>query len=392
MTNVSHPVSPGWETLLIFVLTSYESMLTILSIVVMIMALSMAVFLSAKNYRAAGEHDVRAKVMPRILSVVAVLFFCGLFCGSEMPFRFTFDMLTAVMSMYVPVLSIVPEERIPAYSRMVIGLMSFVSVCHILCAARLIELFPDHMYLALAAAMAFAFGVFFILQIWKRIRDVKSVIKSGNVWSFVTLCVDVVYVSAPFMALCMLIMLHLFFPGSNALSCMVMPLVLLEMVAIGLKILYDSAFVVMHDHERLIVESMKISRVDSGVGGEMRGEDQYEELYERILFYFEASKPYLDGDLTINDVVRVVYSNKVYISKAICHYTGRNFRQFVNYYRVMHSMDLFRNNLEFKVTELAAKSGFNNLVSYTMAFRLFMNETPSEWCRKERAKILKPKK
>ena len=171
-----------------------------------------------------------------------------------------------------------------------------------------------------------------------------------------------------------------------------MPLVLLEMVAIGLKILYDSAFVVMHDHERLIVESMKISRVDSGVGGEMRGEDQYEELYERILFYFEASKPYLDGDLTINDVVRVVYSNKVYISKAICHYTGRNFRQFVNYYRVMHSMDLFRNNLEFKVTELAAKSGFNNLVSYTMAFRLFMNETPSEWCRKERAKILKPKK
>ena len=194
------------------------------------------------------------------------------------------------------------------------------------------------------------------------------------------------------MALCMLIMLHLFFPGSNALSCMVMPLVLLEMVAIGLKILYDSAFVVMHDHERLIVESMKISRVDSGVGGEMRGEDQYEELYERILFYFEASKPYLDGDLTINDVVKVVYSNKVYISKAICHYTGRNFRQFVNYYRVMHSMDLFRNNLEFKVTELAAKSGFNNLVSYTMAFRLFMNETPSEWCRKERAKILKPKK
>ena len=74
MTNVSHPGLTGWETLLIFALTSYQSMLTILSIVVMIMALSMAVFLSAKNYRAAGEHDVRAKVMPRILSVVAVLF------------------------------------------------------------------------------------------------------------------------------------------------------------------------------------------------------------------------------------------------------------------------------------------------------------------------------
>ena len=104
------------------------------------------------------------------------------------------------------------------------------------------------------------------------------------------------------------------------------------------------------------------------------------------------SKPYLDGNLTINDVVKVVYSNKVYISKAICHYTGRNFRQFLNYYRVAYSMDLFRENPEFKVSELAEKSGFNTVVSYKMAFRLFMNETPSEWCRKERSKILKQKK
>lgn len=367
-------------------------MLTILSIVVMIMVLSMAVFLSVKNYRTAGEHDVRAEAMPRILWVVAALFFCGLFCGSEMPFRFTFDMLTALMAMYVPALSIVPEERIPAYSRMVIGIMSLVAVYYILCATRLIVFFPDHMYLVFAAAMSFASGIFFIIQIWRRIRDVKSVIKSGNVWSFVTLCVDFVYVSVPMMTLCLLLSLHSLFPERHALSFVLVLLLLFEMIAIGLKMLYDSAFVLMHDHERLIVESMKISRADSGLGGELRGDDQYKQLYERVVFYFEVSKPYLDGDLTINDVVKVVYSNKVYISKAICHYTGRNFRQFVNYYRVMHSMDLFRNNLELKVTELATKSGFNNLVSYTMAFRLFMNETPSEWCRKERAKILKPKK
>ena len=119
---------------------------------------------------------------------------------------------------------------------------------------------------------------------------------------------------------------------------------------------------------------------------------KYKELYERIEHYFHTSRPYLNGNLTINDVVKVVYSNKVYISQAICHYTGRNFRQYVNYHRVMYSVELFRNNLELNVASLAEKSGFNNMVSYTMAFRLFMNETPSEWCRKERAKILKPKK
>ena len=44
------------------------------------------------------------------------------------------------------------------------------------------------------------------------------------------------------------------------------------------------------------------------------------------------------------------------------------------------------------VNELAEMSGFNSVVSYNMAFRLFMNENPSDWCRKERQKIRKKKK
>jgi transcriptional regulator GlxA family with amidase domain len=42
--------------------------------------------------------------------------------------------------------------------------------------------------------------------------------------------------------------------------------------------------------------------------------------------------------------------------------------------------------MDLKIAELANMSGFNSVVSYNMAFRLFMNENPSEWCRKERAK------
>jgi YesN/AraC family two-component response regulator len=169
-------------------------------------------------------------------------------------------------------------------------------------------------------------------------------------------------------------------------------LLLLEVVAVAVRISFDSSFVIMHDHERVIVESMRISHMESHASSNPKVDSQYKDLYERIEAYFEMAKPYLDGSLTINDIVKVVYSNKVYISKAICHYTGRNFRQFVNYYRVMYSMDHFRANPELKVSELAERCGFNTVVSYTMAFRLFMNETPSEWCRKERAKILKTKK
>ena len=212
-------------------------------------------------------------------------------------------------------------------------------------------------------------------------------------WSFVTLSVDFIYVLAPVLVMSIVLLMSVMFPRRPDFSILVaVTFLILEIVAIAARVSCSSAFVLLHDHERLIVESMKISHMDVSSASDPRGEEQYKELYERIVLYFEMSKPYLDGNLTINDVVKAVYSNKVYISKAICHYTGRNFRQFVNYYRIMYSMNVFRENPEMKVAELAERSGFNTIVSFTMAFRLFMNETPSEWCRKERSKILKPKK
>ena len=392
MTNVANPKPLGLATLLIFVAVSLKFMITVFSIAAIILVLSLAAFQAVKSYRMKGEHDIRASVMPRILCFVCIMFSCGVACGPELPFRLIFDLSAAVMATCVPVLSVIPDSRVLICSRVMIAFLAIVSLYYIICICGIVPVFPDIVYLALAGIIAAGSSLTFIYMIWKRIRDVKSVMKSGNVWSFVTLCVDIVYVSIPLIVLLMLSAAAAVLPDMSALSYVVIVFLLLELVAIEMKILFDSAFVLMLDHERLIVESMKISRADSGAGGEMKGEDRYRELYERIMLYFEMTRPYLRGDLTINDVVKVVYSNKVYISQAIFHYTGRNFRQFVNYHRIMYSMDLFRSNLELKVSDLSEKSGFNNMVSYTMAFRLFMDETPSEWCRKERAKILKPKK
>ena len=392
MTNVANPKPLGLATLLIFVAVSLKFMITVFSIAAIILVLSLAAFQAVKSYRMKGEHDIRASVMPRILCFVCIMFSCGVACGPELPFRLIFDLSAAVMATCVPVLSVIPDSRVLICSRVMIAFLAIVSLYYIICICGIVPVFPDIVYLALAGVIAAGSSLTFIYMIWKRIMDVKSVMKSGNVWSFVTLCVDFVYVSIPLIVLLMLSAAAVVLPDMSALSYVVIVFLLLELVAIEMKILFDSAFVLMLDHERLIVESMKISRADSGAGGEMKGEDRYRELYERIMLYFEMTRPYLRGDLTINDVVKVVYSNKVYISQAIFHYTGRNFRQFVNYHRIMYSVDLFRSNLELKVSDLSEKSGFNNMVSYTMAFRLFMDETPSEWCRKERAKILKPKK
>ena len=136
---------------------------------------------------------------------------------------------------------------------------------------------------------------------------------------------------------------------------------------------------------------MKISHVDAA--RDISGTAVlYKNLYDRVLEYFAESKPYLDPNLTINEVAAVVFSNRLYISKAISQFTGRNFCQFVNYYRVVHAIELYRGNSNLKVLELANLSGFNSAVSFGMAFKLYMGEKPGDWCRREKSRLDKLKK
>ena len=358
-----------------------------------ILLLSSALFQIFKNRRNSGYVDVRSSMMPRVFSALAAMFCCSMVCGSPDPCRLLSDCMIAVTSVIPMVISIRPAGRLPFSCAGIPVIIPIMSLYYLLCAFGFVKMPVTSFFMAFSVFIVIFSAGLFIWMLWRKLRDVKSVMKSGNSWAFVTVCVDFIYVVSPLLVIAVLYLVQTMFPEafSFALTVSVL-LIILEVVSVAVRISYDSAFVILHDHERVIVESMKIANMDVPGSSDLKGESMYKELYERIVLYFELSKPYLDGDLTINDVVKEVYSNKVYISKAIFHYTGRNFRQFVNYYRVVYSMDLFRSNLEFKVSELAEKSGFNTVVSYTMAFRLFMNETPSEWCRKERAKILKTKK
>ncbi len=219
----------------------------------------------------------------------------------------------------------------------------------------------------------------FVYGLIIRLRNIKELMGNGTIWAVVCIVVDIVY-------FCFML-LGAAFVQMKLASVGVLLFCGLVMAA-GVRILTDSKFIILHKQENLIIESMKITSVSSASDAS-RIEDVYKELYERMVTYFEVNKPYLDNDLTVSDLARELYSNKMYVSKSISQFTGRNFCQFVNYYRVRHAMDSFRNNPELRVNELALTSGFNSVVSFTMAFRLFMGETPSEWCRKEKSRLIK---
>ena len=226
-------------TFLIFVDISFKSMVSVLSIVVLIVVLSLAAFQAFKNHRAASGYDVRARVMQRTLCFAAMMFSCGLACGVGTPFRLIFDLSISIMAMYVPVLSIIPSDRIMPYSRISWGIMILVSIHYLLCSFGLYALVPDGIYLSLAGIMAVISAVMFMFMIWRRIRDVKSVIKSGNVWAFVTLCVDIIYVSVPLVILLLLQSAIAMFPGAVRAAYLVVLLLMSEVIALGLKMLFD---------------------------------------------------------------------------------------------------------------------------------------------------------
>lgn len=114
----------------------------------------------------------------------------------------------------------------------------------------------------------------------------------------------------------------------------------------------------------------------------------YRAVFDRLEEFFKNDKPYLDCDLNIADVARKLLTNKAYLSRAISYYTGRNFCQYVNWYRIRHSVDLFLENPKLKIYDLSIASGFRSMTTFSMAFRLYMNYSPGEWCRKNRKKAV----
>ena len=119
--------------------------------------------------------------------------------------------------------------------------------------------------------------------------------------------------------------------------------------------------------------------------------DTYTKMYERLCNYLEEKKPFLKDNCQLEDISKAMCTNKSYLSRMIAMCSGMNFPKFMNSYRVRYSIELYKRNRKLKVSELAVRSGFHSTVSYNMSFKMFMNETPSEWCMEYTRKVMEEK-
>lgn len=344
----------------------------------------MIVYQLSKNQRYRTLTSRAQKSAPVVLAVCAVLIMCDLTAGGGLLWRVPLDLMLAVFPLSLMQSQLWDLRRYRIW--MIVCSVTSLSLAafYVCCALGLSGMPSCRIFTVTAVLLAVLYALFYIYAVFLRLRNIRVLMQSGNVWTYLGLSVESVY-------LAIVLMLMIIVMIAVAADCVwgTVQMIVADLLLGGLTVSYalriasESMFLFWQNQERSIVESMKVSTTDNS-GNTARENELYKELYDRLVEYFEQEKPYLNGSLTINDVGAVVFSNKLYISRAINQYTGRNFCQFVNYYRIMYAMECFKKNKELKVAELWPLCGFNSIVSFNMAFRLFMGENPSDWCRKEK--------
>lgn len=366
----------------------YIDMCMIIGSAIIVSYVFMMILIFHRNRRYRDRMDHLAGLSPYVLASGTAVVACDMLAGAGEPVSLVLDMTVCLMPLLTMTSSVWEKEH--AYRLVISGLViqSSLAAYWLIVAAGLCR-FPSRQAMLYATiSVAVSVALMYLASLYVRIRDVRTVMKSGTVWFSVNLSIDSFYVIVLLIDVMAFAAVSSVSRNPGIYEGVFSLLLFIETLAVSVRFISGSMFVLWGRHERRIVESMKISHVEVA-NEESDEDDQYKDIYERVVAYFEETKPYLNGELTINDVVKVVFTNKLYISRAINQYTGRNFCQFVNYYRVTYSVRLFRQNPELKIIELANSSGFNSVASFNMAFRLFMNENPGDWCRKERLKHLR---
>jgi AraC-like DNA-binding protein len=125
---------------------------------------------------------------------------------------------------------------------------------------------------------------------------------------------------------------------------------------------------------------MKDNRLSSSIAGD-------DELaFERVVSFFEWSRPYLCPTARSEDIASSLMLDKGTLSRIIKEFTDMNFCEFINSYRIEHAAKLLKEDTSISLREACFKSGFGSQQIFNNAFRVHKGKCPAAW-RKENTGI-----
>ncbi len=134
-------------------------------------------------------------------------------------------------------------------------------------------------------------------------------------------------------------------------------------------------------------KTRKVEAVEPEIKYERSGlkDSDAEKYLGRLLKHMETKKPYLDVDLTIQDVAESLSIPRHYLTQVINEKLNKNFYQFINEYRVEEVKILLadKDYQKYTMTAIAFEAGFNSKSSFNSAFKEITGMTPSEYKEKQ---------
>lgn len=118
--------------------------------------------------------------------------------------------------------------------------------------------------------------------------------------------------------------------------------------------------------------------------GSILTQDQIDEYKMRLLVLFRSEKPYLNPQLSLNDLAEKLSLSTKHLSQVINQSFNKSFFDFINSYRIKEAQQIFMESTDDKLTilEVMYHVGFNSKSSFNTAFKKETGQTPSEFRKK----------
>jgi len=110
-------------------------------------------------------------------------------------------------------------------------------------------------------------------------------------------------------------------------------------------------------------------------------EEEKQEYLRKLKQYFSSKKPFLNPELTINDVAHALDIPSKYLSQVINETLQKNFYDLINSYRIEEAKKKLKSEDDPKrtVLEVLYDSGFNSKSAFNTAFKKHTGYTPTEF-------------
>lgn len=219
--------------------------------------------------------------------------------------------------------------------------------------------------------------IYNVVRMGGKYKEVASLFRRDAIWCFAAEDSRTFYSALTLTTISLFLPFHGDRPVPMAASvCGAAAAVLLD-VLMHRKSYSGHTMLLSHKKERRI-QGIITSNTKSGVYVPEVEVNILAQVYKKVCRYMKMRRPYLDDSFTLENFADAIKVNKLYISRAINKYAGKNFRQFVNHHRVMYSVELMKQDPWLKIIELSFMCGFHSVVTYNLAFKMFLDETPSD--------------